>query len=105
MTASDLIPLRLVALDGGPEIHLDRILIVLGRHPGCDVRLDSMRVSRLHCCLMRIDGELLVRDLGSTNGVWINGRRVTAGRLQPGDELAIVHFRYRVEKHRREDTV
>ncbi len=37
----------------------------------------------VHCCLVRSDGEVLVRDLGSTNGTWINGLRVDAGRLAP----------------------
>jgi pSer/pThr/pTyr-binding forkhead associated (FHA) protein len=39
-----------------------------------------------------------VRDLGSTNGIWINGRRVISGRLRPGDVLAIAHIRYRLEE-------
>jgi hypothetical protein len=43
---------------------------------------------------MRGEGEVLVRDLGSTNGTRINGRRVAAGRLRPGDELAIADLRY-----------
>jgi pSer/pThr/pTyr-binding forkhead associated (FHA) protein len=43
------------------------------------------------------DGAVVVRDLGSTNGVWINGERVEFGQLRPGDELSIAHFRYRLE--------
>jgi hypothetical protein len=41
--------------------------------------------------------ELVVRDLGSTNGIRINGERVERGRLRPGDELSIAHIRYRLE--------
>jgi len=41
-----------------------------------------------------------VRDLGSTNGIRINGQRVQIGRLRPGDELSIAHIRYRLEKGR-----
>jgi pSer/pThr/pTyr-binding forkhead associated (FHA) protein len=40
---------------------------------------------------------VVVRDLGSTNGTWINGLRVAEGRLRPGDELAIAGVRYRLE--------
>jgi pSer/pThr/pTyr-binding forkhead associated (FHA) protein len=40
--------------------------------------------------------QVVVRDLGSTNGIRINGRRVESGRLRPGDELSIAHFRYRL---------
>jgi hypothetical protein len=91
-------PQRLVALDEGPDITLDRRgMIVVGRHPACDVRLESLRVSRHHCCITREDGHLVVRDLGSTNGIRINGQQVETGQLRPGDELSIAHLRYRLE--------
>lgn len=88
---------RLVALDEGQDINLDRAMVVVGRHPACDVRLDSLRVSRHHCCMTPDGGELLVRDLGSTNGIRINGERVEIGRLRLGDELSIAHLRYRLD--------
>jgi len=88
---------RLVALDEGPDIVLDRAMVVVGRHPACDARLDSLRVSRHHCCMMQESGEVVVRDLGSTNGIRINGQRVEMGRLKPGDELSIAHIRYRLD--------
>ncbi len=88
---------RLVALDEGPDIDLDRAMVVVGRHPACDARLDSLRVSRHHCCIMPDGGEVLVRDLGSTNGIRINGQRVEIGRLRMGDELSIAHVRYKLE--------
>ena len=93
-------PRRLVSLAGWPPIRLDRALVVVGRHPDCDARLDSLRVSRWHCCLTEVDGEVWVRDLGSTNGTWIDGQRVRSGRLRPGNVLAIAHHRYRVEEVR-----
>ena len=88
---------RVVALDDGPDIALDRPLVVVGRDPRCDARLGSLRVSRRHCCMTQADGEVVVRDLGSTNGTRINGERVEVGRLRPGDELSIAHYRYRLE--------
>jgi hypothetical protein len=88
---------RLVAIDEGPDILLDRAMVVVGRHPACDTRLDSLRVSRHHCCMMQESGEVVVRDLGSTNGIRINGQRVEMGRLKPGDELSIAHIRYRLD--------
>ena len=90
-------PSRLVALDEGPDIMLDRAMVVVGRHPACDTRLDSLRVSRHHCCMTQENGEVIVRDLGSTNGIRINGQRVEIGRLRAGDELSIAHIRYRLE--------
>jgi FHA domain len=90
-------PARLVALDEGPDINLDRAMVVVGRHPSCDTRLDSLRVSRHHCCMTQENGEVMVRDLGSTNGIRINGQRVEIGRIRAGDELSIAHIRYRLE--------
>ena len=88
---------RFVALDEGPDITLDRAMVVVGRHPNCDTRLYSLRVSRHHCCMTEENGQVVVRDLGSANGIWINGQRVETGRLRPGDELSIAHIRYRLE--------
>lgn len=88
---------RLVALDEGSDIVLDRAMVVVGRHPQCDARLDSLRVSRHHCCMTNDHGEVVVRDLGSTNGIRINGQRVEMGRLKAGDELSIAHIRYRLD--------
>jgi predicted component of type VI protein secretion system len=86
---------RLVAVDEGPDIVLDRETLVVGRHPACDIRLDVLRVSRHHCCLIHQAGVVVVKDLGSTNGTRINGRKVEVGRLEDGDELSIAHIRYR----------
>jgi pSer/pThr/pTyr-binding forkhead associated (FHA) protein len=90
-------PLRLVALDEGPDILIDSAVIVVGRLPVCDTRLDSIRISRRHCCLTPVVGGLAVKDLGSTNGIRINRHRVETGRLRPGDVLSIAHLRYRLD--------
>lgn len=90
-------PLRLVALDEGSDIPIDRDMLIIGRHPQCDARLDSIRISRRHCCMTRNSGEVLIRDLGSTNGIRINGQRVEQGRLRIGDELSIAHIRFRLD--------
>jgi hypothetical protein len=95
-------PTRLIALEGGSDIPVGRTPVIVGRHPRCDARLDSIRVSRLHCCLAEGEGGVMVRDLGSANGTRINGRRVELGRLRLGDELSIAHLRYRVEDNREE---
>jgi hypothetical protein len=78
-------------------------MVVVGRHPLCDVRLDSLRISRHHCCMTQDKDELVVRDLGSTNGIRINGERVERGRLRSGDELSIAHIRYRLENNTAQD--
>jgi pSer/pThr/pTyr-binding forkhead associated (FHA) protein len=80
-----------------PDIPVDRPTVMVGRHAQCDARLDSRRVSLRHCILAEDGGEVVVRDLGSTNGTWINGRRVARGRLKPSDEISIAHIRYRLD--------
>jgi pSer/pThr/pTyr-binding forkhead associated (FHA) protein len=85
---------RLAALDGGDDIILDAKTMIVGRQSGCDVRLRSPRVSRRHCWLVRIGGELWIRDLNSTNGVRINGVRIASARMFPGDELGIADRRF-----------
>jgi pSer/pThr/pTyr-binding forkhead associated (FHA) protein len=85
------------SVSGGPDIAVNHPLVLVGRHPQCDARLDSGWVSRWHCVLADDRGEVVVRDLGSTNGTWINGRRVERGRLKAGDEMSVGHIRYRLE--------
>jgi pSer/pThr/pTyr-binding forkhead associated (FHA) protein len=91
-------PARLVSLNGYMDIALASILTVIGRHQDCDVRVDSSRISRRHCCLAVGAQEVAVRDLGSTNGTWVNGQRLEAkGALRHGDELGIGHLRFRLD--------
>jgi pSer/pThr/pTyr-binding forkhead associated (FHA) protein len=89
-------PPQLVALSDGPSILLDKPILLLGRHPECDIQIDSRKISRRHCCIAQVSDYLVVRDLGSTNGIRINGIRVIEGRLTSGDELTIGNSRYKV---------
>jgi hypothetical protein len=99
-------PFRLRALDRGPDICIELAMIVVGRHPACDVRLESLMVSSRHCCMSPIGSELRVEDMGSTNGICINGYRVDGGRLRPGDELTIADIRYRlIDDYGQETTI
>lgn len=89
-------PVMLLSLSDGPSILLDKPILLFGRHAECDIQLNSKKVSRRHCCLAQVNDYLVIRDLGSTNGVKINGLKVTEGRLRAGDELEIGNFRYQV---------
>jgi hypothetical protein len=87
---------QLIPLDGGEPVDIVRDLTVVGRKDDCDFRLDHKSVSKLHCVLVKTDGLLLLRDLGSTNGTRVNGQRVRRAALLPNDQLAIAGFKYRV---------
>src|SRR5580693_3163973 len=89
-------PAQLVALNDGPSILVDKPILLLGRHPECDIQIDSRKISRRHCCIAQVDDYLVVRDLDSTNGIRINGVRVVEGSLRPGDELTVGNHRYQV---------
>ncbi len=89
-------PAQLVSLTEGQNIVLDKPIILVGRHPECDIQIDSRKISRRHCCVAQVNDYLIVRDLGSTNGIRINGVRVLEGRLKEGDELTIGGSSFRV---------
>jgi predicted component of type VI protein secretion system len=90
-------PPQLVALTEGPNILLDKPILLLGRHQECDIQLASRKISRRHCCIAQVSDYLVVRDLCSTNGIRINGVRVHEGCLRAGDELTIGNHRYQVQ--------
>ncbi len=87
---------RLIPLDGSKPIEITHDLTVVGRKDGCDLRLDHKSVSKLHCVLVKTDGLLLLRDLGSTNGTRVNGQRVRRAALLPDDQIAIAGFKFRI---------
>ena len=90
---------RIVPLVKGsaPLIALYRPVLLIGRHPECDVRIDSPKISRRHCCVATAYDRVLIRDLGSRNGVRVNGRLHEEATLQSGDELAIGPILFRLE--------
>lgn len=90
-------PPMLVALTEGPNIPLDKPVLLVGRHQECDVQIPSRKISRRHCCIAQVHDYLVVRDLFSTNGVRINGARVKEGALHAGDELTIGNYRYKIQ--------
>jgi predicted component of type VI protein secretion system len=89
-------PPQLLALTEGPNILLDKPILLVGRHEECDIQLPSRKISRRHCCIAQVNDYLVVRDLSSTNGIRINGVRVLEGCLRTGDELTIGNYRYEV---------
>ncbi len=70
----------------------------IGRHDDCLIRIRSSQVSRRHCEVLTEGDALVVRDLGSSNGTFVNGKRVLGKQvLMPGDVLTIGGVALRVE--------
>src|SRR5688500_20393477 len=87
---------RPVPLEGGTAIEIAKDLVLVGRKEDCDLRLDHKSISKLHCVLVKTDGLLLLRDLGSTNGTRVNGTRVRRAALLPNDKISFANFHFRI---------
>jgi pSer/pThr/pTyr-binding forkhead associated (FHA) protein len=87
--------IRLIERGDTPEqtraIILTQPEFLIGRGPDCDLRLAEQSVSRHHCILRQSPGgEVIVHDLGSSNGTFVNGERVRSqALLRSGDELRL----------------
>lgn len=70
----------------------------IGRAPRADFIVEAALVSRLHCRLEAGDDGVEVVDLSSTNGTFVNDRRVDRGRLASGDRLRVGRVELKIEK-------
>ena len=81
---------------------LDGPVAALGRSRECDCVIDDQNVSRAATpsCAGNSSGDWQIVDLGSTNGVKVNGRRVETSRLAPGDDVSLgtVSFTFDIEQ-------
>jgi pimeloyl-ACP methyl ester carboxylesterase len=71
------------------EIPLTADALTIGRHASNDLVLDIDQVSRRHARIERRGTKFILRDLGSTNGIWVNGDRVESHTLENGDSFQI----------------
>ena len=75
------------------EIQLSDIVVTIGRKEDNDLVIDNLAVSNHHARISRHDGGFVVQDTGSTNGIFLNGEKVTHHALKYGDQIMIgKHF-------------
>ena len=79
---------------GGLRFVLEQETLTLGRSASSDIVLDNDNVSRAHARLSRIDDEYTLEDLGSRNGILLNGLQVHSAVLRDGDEIHVGDFAF-----------
>ena len=70
---------------------------IIGRKPEADIRIPLGEVSRAHCEVRLKGNQLFVRDLGSSNGTYVNNERVTEAALKAGDTMRIGLVQFTVQ--------
>lgn len=79
---------------------LTKAEFTIGRNPGNDILIDNVGVSRRHAVIQVSGDHVVVEDLGSANGTFVNGQKITKHELQDGDEILVLKHRllFRVPK-------
>lgn len=67
------------------EIALRKAVHVVGRSTECQIRIPNPSISRQHCEFVVSDDDVIVRDLGSSNGTFVNRRKISQATISPGD--------------------
>ncbi len=76
-------------LDLGKKYHIDRPSLILGRSSKADIQIDQESVSRNHCKIISTGSSIMLRDLGSTNGTYVNDELVDEYVLRDGDFIKV----------------
>ena len=79
------------------RVPVEQDVATIGRGEGCDLRIPLGDVSRKHCSLIKSDDGLVIQDIGSSNGTYVNGKRVQEASLRPGDLIRVGSLRFVVQ--------
>lgn len=97
-----IIPIRLDVLDkDGKIVYASEFVkekIVLGRILSADVRIDDPRVSRIHALIEVRNGNVLITDLASSHGTYVNGKKVVESKISFGDTLKLGYIQLKISK-------
>jgi pSer/pThr/pTyr-binding forkhead associated (FHA) protein len=87
---------ELIPENGDPPIPITRDVTVVGRREFCDIQVNDASLSKRHCVLVKTDGLLVIRDLGTTNGTKVKGQRIRWAALLPDDRITLGGYKLRV---------
>lgn len=87
---------ELVPENGDPPIPITRDVTIVGRREFCDVQVNDPSLSKRHCILVKTDGLLVIRDLGTTNGTKVKGQRIRWAALLPDDRITLGNYKLRI---------
>ena len=73
----------------GQNLEIADDVFTIGRSPKCNLCLDDVNVSRRHAQIVRKEGDIIIEDLHSANGIFVNGQHVIRHPLMPGDRIRI----------------
>ena len=85
-------PATITIIFGGQEqqtFPLDKPSIVVGRDASCDIQIDNLGISRNHCQFLRRGSAYVVQDMNSSNGTFVNGKRIAEHYLNDQDEVIV----------------
>lgn len=97
MTSKAALPsVVLTAVATGKQVRLFNARTVLGRAPECDIVLKSSDISKQHCVILLSADEILIQDLGSANGIQVNGETISCRALKNGDRVMVGRYEFEV---------
>jgi pSer/pThr/pTyr-binding forkhead associated (FHA) protein len=94
---------KLVASRAGAALgswFIERDRVVIGRAEGAGIRLEDQAVSKQHAAIELVGNDHILQDLGSANGTYVNGTRVTRHLMRHGDVVEILDFQLRYVDHK-----
>ena len=83
--------------DSGCRHKLKSGFITIGRSPEADICIEDDRISRIHCVIERLGQTITIEDKGSTNGTYVDARKISRARLLPGVPLQLGHSIMKIE--------
>jgi diguanylate cyclase (GGDEF)-like protein len=86
-----------IGSDSGSRHRLNNGLTAIGRSPKADISIADDRVSRIHCVIERRGNTITIKDKGSTNGTYVDARKISRARLIPGVPIQLGHTIMKIE--------